>query len=328
MVKKWVDPLDRLLEADKKASTVKMHLLQTSAGNQKNNIPQAEDSKNKINIISLNVKKIIRWEYKDRPENEMGDINELAETFKTVGQQQPCIVRPSHNKDGEYELIVGERRWRAAEAAGVKLKVIIQDLNDKTAVLIQAVENEKRADISEFAKGMSYADKIEKGLVTQKDLMGILSISKQQVTRLLSYKKIPTKLFNAIGDFRKVSSRTAYELARLANKSEEHLQALTDMANKIKDGKYGQKRIEKELKKILDRREAALITNKKVTSIDGRHLFTWRLDNNAAPSIHFPKDVVELLNNKAIDFDKLTLEIKECVIRNLSALTDESPRGD
>ena len=229
-------------------------------------------------------------------------------------------MRVSQEIPGKYELIVGERRWKAAEKAGLKLKAIVQSFDDKTAALIQAVENEKRSDISEFAKGMSYADKIENNLITQKDLTDILSISKQQVTRLLSYKKIPELLFNTIEDFRKVSARTAYELARLASKSEEHLQALISMAEHIRDGKYGQKRIEKELEKALSSKTEVIQSNKKIIGVDGRHLFTWRLDNNSAPSIHFPKDITSLLNKNSIDFDELTLEFKECIERKINDL--------
>ena len=321
MVKKWLDPLDRLLEADEKSRSVKDYLQNPNPSNDnKNSLSRESPSANETVVIDIDVKKIVRWKYKDRPENELGNIDELAETFRTVGQQQPCILRVSQEIPGKYELIVGERRWKAAEKAGLKLKAIVQSFDDKTAALIQAVENEKRSDISEFAKGMSYADKIENNLITQKDLTDILSISKQQVTRLLSYKKIPELLFNTIEDFRKVSARTAYELARLASKSEEHLQALISMAEHIRDGKYGQKRIEKELEKALSSKTEVIQSNKKIIGVDGRHLFTWRLDNNSAPSIHFPKDITSLLNKNSIDFDELTLEFKECIERKINDL--------
>lgn len=321
MAKKWIDPLERLLEADKKASTVKeqlqnAYLIHTHDQEIKKNISYSEH----LSIVEVDAKDIIRWKYKDRPENELGNITDLAETFKEIGQQQPCILRLSKEYNGKYELIVGERRWRAAELAGIKLKAIIRDITDRTAALIQAIENEKREDISEFAKGMSYADKIEKNLITQKDLTDLLKISKQQVSRLLSYKKIPEPLFNAIDDFRKISSRTAYELARLSIKSEAHLQALIEMSEKIRDGKYGQKRIEKELNNIIEKKSTSLPNNKKVTGNDGRHLFTWRLDNNSAPSIHFPKDIIQLLKNNLINFEQLTTEIKECLTNKLSSL--------
>ena len=328
MTKKWADPLDRLLDADKKARSVSDYLKIIS--NKSTLEKRAEDdSINFEAIVEIDVSKIIRWKYKDRPENELGDVQDLSETFKTIGQQQPCILRPSKEIEGKYELIAGERRWRAAEMAGMPLKAIIQHIDDKTAVLIQAIENEKRKDISEYAKGMSYADKIEKCLITQKDLIDILGISKQQVSRLLSYKKIPEPLFLAIDDFRKVSSRTAYELSRLASKSSAHMNALIEIADKIRDGKCGQKTIEKEVAKRVSHTTTSVVIkeNKKILSNDGRHLFTWRMDSNKTPSIHFPKDIINLINKELIMFDEITGWVKECIMQKRSVL-NESPRGD
>lgn len=272
-------------------------------------------------LVEIDVKNIIRWQYKDRPENELGNIEELADTFKTIGQQQPCILRVSKDFPGKYELIVGERRWRAAEIAKVKLKAIVhQQLDDKTAALIQAVENEKRSDISEFAKGMSYADKIERGIISQKDLTDILGISKQQVTRLVSYRNIPDLLFNAIDDFRKVSARTAYELSRLANKSNEALSILIELADKIREGKYGANRLNAEIEKRLSKKSSGADLSAKVVGSDGRHLFTWRKDNNASPSIHFPNDISKLIHDSSISFEDLTNDFKECLSKRLDGL--------
>ena len=312
MAKKWADPLDRLLEADEKASVLDYL---NPINKKKAEMASQQESETAFNsskyeILEINTNDIIRWIHKDRPENELGNISELADTFKSVGQQQPCILRPSKSGEKKYELIVGERRWRAAELAKLPLKAIVKDIDDKKAALIQAIENEQRNDISEFAKGMSFANKIEKGLISQKDITEILGINKQQVTRLLSYSRIPKPLFAAIEDFRKVSSRTAYELVRLANKDEKHLSILIKMADKISDGSYGQKKIEQEIKKSLSNFKNTLTENKKVIGQSGKHLFTWRIDGNAIPSIHFPREILNLINEKAMNFDEITEILK------------------
>lgn len=324
MSKKWADPIDRLLAADEKArpklepiSTALLRNKDLATYNQKENT-KSEDNFFQTRIIEVDPKQIIRWKYKDRPENELGDIEDLADTFKTIGQQQPCILRLSNESHGKYELIVGERRWRAAEMAGLKVKAIVSAIDDKTSALIQAIENEKRNDLSDFAKGISFSDKIERGLITPKDIIEILGINKQQVTRLLSYRKIPKNLFDAIDDFRKVSSRTAYELVRLSGKSEAHLQALINMANKIRTGEYGQKKIERELERVTSDSKAILTTNKKIVSHDGRHLFTWRLDGNLVPSIHFPKEILDLMNENTINVDAVTEAIKLCIEQKIN----------
>lgn len=278
-------------------------------------------------VLEIDTKKIIRWQYKDRPENELGNIEELAETFRTVGQQQPCILRPSAIITHKYELIVGERRWRAAEKAGLKLKAIVQDIDDKTAALIQAVENEKRTDLSEFAKGMSYANKIEMGIISQKDLIEILQIPKQQVSRLLSFKRIPSDIFSAIDDFRNVSARTAEEISRLSNKGDQYIAALIELAPKIRSGKYGANTLLSEVMKFVEKKPIADV-NQKIFDADGRHLFTWRLDNNLSPSIHFPKDIIKLLDESLIDKEDLLKEFKACIANKLTKIKEQSPRGD
>ena len=116
-----------------------------------------------ISLVDPN--EICNWDFHDRPESELGDIDALANDFVKVGQQQPCLIRPSHNTDSCYELIIGERRWRAAKLAQIELKVIIKDISDSDAALVQAAENENRVDLSDYAKGMSYSKLIDSGVI-------------------------------------------------------------------------------------------------------------------------------------------------------------------
>jgi len=269
------------------------------------------------NLTSINPFLVKRWSEKDRPSNEHGDIEDLAKSLENVGQQVPCIVRPINEEHFQYELIVGECRWEASKLANLQLMVIVKNVDDYMASLIQAVENEKRTDLSEYAKGMSYARKIEKGLLSQRDLTEILGISRQQVSRLLSFNKIPKEISEAIGDMRQVSSRTAEEICRLASKGDEYKEILMKLAPKMRNGKCGHKSINKEIEKFINAQNKS-DSNQKVYSNDGRHLFTWRLDNNTTPSIHFPKDIVKLIDDGVIEFDDLTKEIKQCLSNKLS----------
>jgi len=249
------------------------------------------DNEVSTSIYEIKPSNIIRWSEKDRPENELGNIEELAESFKTIGQQVPCIVRPTNNPS-KYELIVGECRWRAAEAANMDLKVLIHDMDDRTAALIQAIENEQRNDLSDYAKGMSYAKKINIGLLTQKDLTDILKISKQKVTRLLSFSKISENINNTIQDYRKVSARTAYEICRLGNKSIFHESIIIQHADKIKDGKIGGSTIIKLVEKGLSENKNY---SNKYYSNNGEHIFTITTENNRK-SIILSKKISDTLD--------------------------------
>ena len=253
-------------------------------------------SRNELNsIYEIAPSKIIRWSEKDRPENELGNIEELAESLKSIGQQVPCIVRPINNSE-KYELIVGECRWRASQIANINLKVLIHDMDDRTAALIQAVENEQRNDLSDYAKGISYSKKIASGLLTQKDLTDILKISKQQVTKLLSFSKIPENINNAINDYRKVSARTAYEISRLGNKSINHENIIIENAEKIREGKIGGSTIIKLIERGLSKDQ---YFSNKYYSDSGEHIFTIRNENDRK-SIHLSKKLSIELNEKNI----------------------------
>lgn len=289
--KKWSDPLERLLQADKKLSSINEYIDK-----------KKDDTKHPEKILFLDPEKIKRWDGKDRPENEIGDISELTKSIQLIGQQVPCIVRPIKNEQYHYELIVGECRWIAAKSAKIKLKAIVHDLNDRMASLVQAVENEQRKDLSDYAKGMSYAKKINDGILTQKDLTDVLSISKQQVSRLLSFSTLPPRLIEEIGDFRKVSARTAYELSRLGNKSEENLKIILSFSEKIKTGKIGSTTISR----LIENKKVKKNNNvKKIYSKQNKHLFTWRSDEKTQ-SIHFNKGVNNLKNDV---IDKITESI-------------------
>lgn len=281
-----------------------------------------------IEILEVSTNIILRWEGKDRPENELFNIEELAQSFRDVGQQIPCIVRPLSQNEEQYELIVGERRWRAAKIADMPLKVIVQKLNDRMAALVQAIENEERVGLSDFAKGMSYAKKIEAGILRQKDLTDVLKISRQQVSRLLSFNRIPQKIFSLINDFRKVSARTSEEICRLSSKGEDYVNIILDLADQIRDGATGHRRLEIEISKRLKKESSKKTAGEKVISEDGRHLFTWRSDNNSNPSIHFPNDIALLIKSGRLEACTITNGIKSSILTSLEKLSNLSPRGD
>ena len=188
--------------------------------------PKQDTDKSSENIISIDPAQIKNWELHDRLETELGDIEALAKELKEYGQQQPCIVRLCNDSSYKYELIAGERRWRAALLAEIKLKVVIKKLSDTEASIIQIAENSNRKDISEYAKGINYARLIERKIVTRETLMSILNINKTSLSRLLSFNEIPQELIDAIKDMSKVSARTASTLVALCKKGQEYLNIL------------------------------------------------------------------------------------------------------
>ena len=273
-------------------------------------------------ILEIETNLIKRWAYKDRPDNELGDIQGLAEEFKTVGQQLPCIVRPvEQSKDGfKYELIAGERRWRAAQQAKLPLKVLVRSLSDSEAALSQAAENNNRKDLSDYAKGMSFAKLIENGVLQQKDLIEKLGKSKQYVSALLSFAKIDTDIVIAIEDLSLISAKTAEAIVRLQKKGDEYVTALINLAPRLKTGTIGWRKVDELVSKSLFKKDLIENTSRKVITKSGRHVFTWRTDNNALPSIHFPKQINDLFEKEKIDINDLSEDFLSVIEQKLEEL--------
>ena len=302
---------DNLQTVDNAAEKIKRENSKSNSAGQK-----IKSDVNGNNIFLIEPDKIINWEFHDRPYNEMGDIDSLAEEFLDIGQQQPCVVRYARGENKLagyiYELIIGERRWRAAGKAGIKLKCIVRDINDVDAALCQSAENNNRQNLSDYAKGMSYAKLIDNKVLKQSEIVKKIGIPKINLIRLLSFKKIPVEITKEISDFTKITARTAYELYILSQKSPEHIDAIILLAHKIREGKIGCATIVREVNKII-KGDKSLSNCEKIFSNDGRHLFTWS-DN----SIRFPKSI-----NLSACHNDIKKSIKSAIEKHLQKLIQE-----
>jgi ParB family transcriptional regulator, chromosome partitioning protein len=92
-----------------------------------------------------------------RKEFDEEELQELEDSIKTLGILQPVLVRPSPDKKNEYQLVAGERRWRAALRAGVKVvPALIQDLDEKEILQIGIVENVQRQQLNPIEESRAY----------------------------------------------------------------------------------------------------------------------------------------------------------------------------
>ena len=273
-------------------------------------------------VVLINTDDITNWEFHDRPSNELGDIDSLANELTKIGQLVPCIVRcTAPGSKYKYELIAGERRWRAAQTAKLKLKCIIKDITDTDAALIQSAENDNRKDLSDFAKGISYSKLIDSGIIKQQDLVEKLGRNKQYISALLSFSKIPNSVLKSIGDLSKVSFRTAETIKRLCNKGDSHVNAIISLSSQISEGSIGANKLSSKVEHIVSSpSKSNRINNTRVKTKDGRHIFTWRNDNNNIPSIHFPKDIASLIQDNKISIDNITNIISTEINNELSKM--------
>lgn len=268
-------------------------------------LPHPKTSLNE-EIIAVDPNLCRKWIYKDRPENELGDIDELSHDLKTNGQIHPAIVRKTGEENTPFEIIVGERRWHAAKKANIKLLVTIKNLNDTEAAIVQVSENEKRHTLSEYARGIVLQQQIDAGVITSKVLEERLKKSQSYVRNLLSFSRLKPEIIASIGDMRNISARTAYDLVRWQEKGKDYIDAIVKLGSKLQTGKIGEKQLEKLITHITQQKQTSKFDSREVHSKNGRHLFTWRNDSNKNRSISFPKSIRKYINFE--DLEKIMIE--------------------
>ena len=118
------------------------------------------------------------------------ELQDLASSIRQHGIVQPVVVRTT--ADNRYEIIAGERRWRAAQLAGLTdIPVIIRDVDDRTALEIAIVENVQRSDLNPLEEAMGYELLIADHGYTQNDLGEIIGKSRSHVANSLRLLKLP-----------------------------------------------------------------------------------------------------------------------------------------
>lgn len=121
------------------------------------------------------------------------DLADLTQSIREHGIVQPVVVRTSSN--GGYEIIAGERRWRAAQQAGlVQIPVIIREVDDRVALELAIIENVQRADLNPVEEAQGYQQLIEEHNYTQADLGQVIGKSRSHVANTLRLLKLPDEV--------------------------------------------------------------------------------------------------------------------------------------
>ena len=131
-----------------------------------------------------------------RRQFDEAELQDLASSISQHGIVQPVVVRPVGDR---YEIIAGERRWRAAQLAGLhEIPVIVRDVDDRTALEIAIVENVQRADLNPLEEALGYDQLIAEYGYTQNDLGGIIGKSRSHVANSLRLLKLPEPVRNML----------------------------------------------------------------------------------------------------------------------------------
>lgn len=137
---------------------------------------------------------------------------ELAASIKEHGVLQPLLIRPVSNEVDQFEIIAGERRWRAAQKAQLhEVPVIIQDFSDQTALEIGLIENLQREDLNSIEEASGYARLMDQFGYTQEKLAEKVGKSRSYVANTLRLLKLPSDV-QALVKVEKISTGHARAL--------------------------------------------------------------------------------------------------------------------
>ena len=122
-------------------------------------------------------------------------LDDLVESIREKGVLQPLLVRPNPKKSGEYEIIAGERRFRASKKAGLtQVPVIIKDFDDKTALEVALIENLQREDLNAIEEGEAYVRLMNEFQYTQEELARVVGKSRSYVANMMRLLDLPASV--------------------------------------------------------------------------------------------------------------------------------------
>jgi len=187
---------------------------------------------------------IQRGTYQPRVHFEQVALQELADSIQAQGVIQPIVVRPI--SAGKFEIIAGERRWRASQLAGLdEIPAVVKELNDQSAAAISLIENIQREDLNPLEESRALQRLIDEFEMTHQQVAEVVSRSRATVTNLLRLKDLNEDVKYLV-DERKIDMGHARALLALTGAEQSAL------ASKVADMGWSVRETEKQVKRVLN----------------------------------------------------------------------------
>lgn len=157
--------------------------------------PASEKTKPSPGVSSLPVDMLEPGPFQPRQTIAPEALSELAESIRARGVLQPVLVRPHPEKAETWQIIGGERRWRASQQAGLhEIPVLIRALDDTEAMAAALVENLQRADLNPMEEAEGFSRLIEDYRLTQEELAQAIGKSRPHISNTLRLLRLPPEL--------------------------------------------------------------------------------------------------------------------------------------
>jgi len=170
-------------------------------------------------LKNLPVEHLQRGQYQPRVDMRQDSLEELADSIKAQGVVQPIVARPISKKDGSqrYEIIAGERRWRAAQMAGLaEIPAVIRDVPDEAAIAMTLIENIQRENLNPLEEARALDRLIREFDLTHAEAAKAVGRSRASVSNLLRLQDLSEKVKPLLED-RQIEMGHARALLALSN---------------------------------------------------------------------------------------------------------------
>ena len=193
--------------------------------------------------ITLNISEIEPNKDQPRKTFSQESLAELADSIRTHGVLQPLLVRPLPN--GRYQLIAGERRWRASRMAGIsELPVVIREMSDLEAMELALIENLQREDLNPIEEALGYRQLMETCGLTQEKVASSVGKSRPAVANALRLLNLPNPVLQMVQEG-EISAGHAKALLALEDEG-----LILENAQKVRQDKITVREIERLAKKL------------------------------------------------------------------------------
>ena len=199
-------------------------------------------------VIEVDINEILPNRFQPRIQFDENEILELSDSIREHGVIQPIVVRTIGDK---YEIIAGERRYKASVLAGKEtVPVIVKNLNDKDSAEIALIENIQRKNLTPIEEALSYKKILDMGYITQENLASKLGKSQSAVANKIRLLNLSDEVQEALLE-NKISERHARSLLRLSISSEQN-----KMLNRIISERLTVRRTDEEIDKLKNMNES------------------------------------------------------------------------
>lgn len=178
-----------------KKSSLGLGLSELLSGAKNTSVNLREKNNSSLKYLAIDLLK--PGKYQPRREMNKENLAELASSIKSQGIIQPIIVRPTGK--GNYEIIAGERRWRAAQLANLhEVPVVMKELQDRQAIALSLIENIQREDLNAIDAAISLQRLIDEFAITHEEAASTIGKSRTAVTNLLRLLSLPAEIKNMV----------------------------------------------------------------------------------------------------------------------------------